>query len=227
MYTGPNIVTDGLVLALDAANTKSYISGSTTWNDLSGNGNNGTLTNGPTFSSANGGSIVFDSTNSQYINLGPILNYTSENFTFSYWVNFNTLTTNSSGQGPIVFFKGDYNINGYYAQINATGGIVFTTNQSGANQVSYTNNIIATGFWYNIAYVRNGASVRIYLNGIDRTLTAATHINPTSSEINFTLARYPGIYGNFKLSNFLNYNRALSSTEVLQNYNGQKARFNL
>ncbi len=56
----PKIVTDGLVLALDAGNTKSYTSGSTTWFDKSGNANNGTLTNGPTFSSANGGSIVFD-----------------------------------------------------------------------------------------------------------------------------------------------------------------------
>jgi hypothetical protein len=59
----PKIVTNGLVLALDAGNTKSYTSGSTTWFDKSGNANNGTLTNGPTFSSANGGSIVFDGTN--------------------------------------------------------------------------------------------------------------------------------------------------------------------
>jgi hypothetical protein len=59
----PKIVTDGLVLALDAGNTKSYTSGSTTWYDKSGNARNGTLTNGPTFSSANGGSIVFDGTN--------------------------------------------------------------------------------------------------------------------------------------------------------------------
>ena len=59
-YRGPNLVTNGLVLALDAGNTKSYQSGSTTWFDKSRNGNNGTLTNGPTFSSANGGSIVFE-----------------------------------------------------------------------------------------------------------------------------------------------------------------------
>ena len=60
---GPNIVTNGLVLALDAGNPKSYVNGSTIWYDRSGNGNNGTLTNGPTFSSANGGSIVFDGVN--------------------------------------------------------------------------------------------------------------------------------------------------------------------
>jgi len=63
MYTGPNIVTSGLVLQLDAANTKSYPGSGTTWTDLSGNGNNGTLTNSPTFSSANGGIFTFNGTN--------------------------------------------------------------------------------------------------------------------------------------------------------------------
>jgi hypothetical protein len=59
-YASGKIVTSGLVLALDAADKNSYPGSGTTWTDLSGNGNNGTLVNGPTFSSANGGSIVFD-----------------------------------------------------------------------------------------------------------------------------------------------------------------------
>ena len=64
----PKIITDGLVLYLDAANPYSYVSGSTVWNDISRGGNNGTLINGPTFSSANNGSIVFDGTNDYVIN---------------------------------------------------------------------------------------------------------------------------------------------------------------
>ena len=63
VFAGPEVVEDGLVLALDAGNTKSYPGSGTTWTDLSGNGNNGTLTNGPTYSSSNGGSIVFDGVN--------------------------------------------------------------------------------------------------------------------------------------------------------------------
>ena len=59
----PSLVMNGLVLALDAANPKSYPGSGTTWTDLSGRGNTGTLTNGPTYSSANGGSLVFDGTN--------------------------------------------------------------------------------------------------------------------------------------------------------------------
>ena len=63
----PRIVTDGLVLLLDAGNTKSYPGTGTTWTDISRNGNNGTLTNGPTFDSANGGSLVFDGVD-DYVN---------------------------------------------------------------------------------------------------------------------------------------------------------------
>ena len=65
----PNIVTDVLVLCLDAANRRSYPGSGNSWLDLSGNGNNGTLTNGPTYSSANGGSLVFDGVD-DYVNCG-------------------------------------------------------------------------------------------------------------------------------------------------------------
>ena len=84
----PNTVTDGLVLYLDAANVKSYASGSTSWNDLVGT-NNGTLVNGPTFSRANGGSIVFDGTNDT-TNFGNILNIGLNSLTISCWVKFTT-----------------------------------------------------------------------------------------------------------------------------------------
>jgi uncharacterized delta-60 repeat protein len=81
----PRIVTDGLVLALDAANPKSYPGSGTTWTDLSGNGNTGTLTNGPTYSSANGGSIAFDGVD-DYSALTS--NYTlSAGWTLSFWGN--------------------------------------------------------------------------------------------------------------------------------------------
>ena len=69
----PKIVTDGLVLYLDAANNRSYPGSGTTWTDLSRGGNNGTLTNGPTFNGANGGSIVFDGTN-DFIDCGNASN---------------------------------------------------------------------------------------------------------------------------------------------------------
>jgi hypothetical protein len=85
----PKIITDGLVLYLDAANPKSYVSGSTTWGDLSRGGNNGTLVNGPTFSSANGGSIVFDGVN-DYINCGTNSSLRpSQQITINSWIKLN------------------------------------------------------------------------------------------------------------------------------------------
>jgi hypothetical protein len=82
---GPTISTNGLVLALDAGDRNSYVSGSTTWNDLVGL-NNGTLTNGPTFNSANGGSIVFDGTN-DYVVVpeSSSVDITTNTITFGGW----------------------------------------------------------------------------------------------------------------------------------------------
>ena len=93
------IVTNGLVLHLDAAQRRSYSGSGTVWTDLSGNGNNGTLTNGPTFNSANGGSIQFDGSN-DHVNMGDILNNvfagTNPKYSFNVWVMFNTLAVNTN-----------------------------------------------------------------------------------------------------------------------------------
>lgn len=82
----PKIVTDGLVLYLDAANTKSYVSGSTIWNDLSRNNFNGSLINTPTFNSQNSGSILFDGVD-EYVNLGVVDIGITRDFTISFWAN--------------------------------------------------------------------------------------------------------------------------------------------
>jgi hypothetical protein len=89
--TRNSIVTNGLVLYLDAANRISYVSGSTAWNDMSGFSNNGTLVNGPTFNTGDGGSIVFDGVN-DYITLGT-QNLISTDFTINLWFNATTNTT--------------------------------------------------------------------------------------------------------------------------------------
>ena len=227
-YRGPHVVTDGLVLWLDAANPRSYPGSGTVWSDMSGNNNTGTLTNGPTFSSASLGSIVFDGTN-DYSLFGNILNFTTEPFSFSYWVNFNRLTTNQVGQGPIVLFKGAFQTRGYYDQILTDGSIIFVTNQIGAYQItSASPGTILPENWYNISYTRTGSSVRIYVNGVDRVSVAATHINPGTSTDSFRLAVYEFfIFARMNLSSFMTYNRVLTSQEVKQNYDALKGRYNL
>ena len=80
---GVNSTKTGLVFVLDAANPTSYVSGSTTWQDLSGNNNSGSLVNGPTFNSSNGGSIVFDGSN-DYVEISTV--NASSQFTLNFWV---------------------------------------------------------------------------------------------------------------------------------------------
>ena len=87
---GKSIVTDGLILYLDAANKKSYPGSGTVWSDLSGNANTGTLTNGPTFDSSNNGSINFDGTD----DLVECSSISSTNFTNSVRMNVDSQTTN-------------------------------------------------------------------------------------------------------------------------------------
>jgi hypothetical protein len=89
------------------------------------------------------------------------------------------------------------------------------------------SSLISTGTWYHISDVRNGSSVRIYINGIDRTI-AGTHLNPSFSTKNFHIAAYKTlIFSNIRISNFANYNRALSAQEIKQNYNATKKRYGL
>lgn len=222
----PNIVTSGLTLYLDAGYTPSYPKSTITWKDLSGGGNTGTLTNGPTFNSNFYGSIQFDGTN-DYVSCGNILDYTSGDFSFSYWIFVTSLTTNSVGQGPVIIYKGGFQVNGYYDQLNADGSISFITNVSGGGAVTGTAaGLISVGNIYNIAYTRSGTSVKIYLNGVDVTGFSGTHANPVTSSNNFLIASYgAGIFANVRIFSFANYNRQLTPAEVLQNYYAGEKRF--
>ena len=224
-----NIVRDGLVLNIDPAKSNSYPGTGNTIYDLSGFGINGTLINSPSFSSLNGGQINMPGS-SKYIDLGQNFNFTSENFSISQWIYLDSFVTiDNAGQGPILFFKGDYQQMGYFSQIALDGSFGLYTNQGGVTQGSTTSSgILTTSTWYNLSYVRSGSSVRLYLNGTDRTSVAGTHINPNSSNLTFKINYYKGDYlisAQMRISQFLIYNRALSAQEVLQNYNATKNRF--
>ena len=97
-YSFGKIVTDGLVLCLDAADRNSYVSGSSTWRDVAGS-NNGTLTNGPTFSSANGGSLVFDGVDDSVISPPPVVGSTG--ITIIIW--FKSLSINHISKVFFIF----------------------------------------------------------------------------------------------------------------------------
>ena len=171
---GGNIVTDGLVLLLDAANTKSYVSGSTIWNDLSRSGNNGSLINGPTFNSLNGGSIVFDGSN-DFIE-GTITVPTS--FTFNVW-----LKMTSYG-----LYAPEFNIWPIYGGNRGWGIFSFVLGSSGG----YIGTDVATRFipsdligFYNLNIIQNlsfsyGSGIgTLYKNGVffkSKSMTAPGYV---------------------------------------------------
>jgi hypothetical protein len=237
----PKIVTNGLVLYLDAANTKSYVSGSTTWNDLSRGGNNGTLVNGPTFNSANGGGVVFDGVN-EYTDCGFISQTILSNnqFTFNYWIkmtggiargDFFNIKNFNTPQDDIGFFI-DTN-NKLYAYFNVQGTI--TNNGVGFGYASVSTTTFTRNTIYNIC-VQKDASQKIvmYVNGTldNNTYSTVTNtanvastqlwIGSNRSNLTTPTLSFPGTIYQASI-----YNRALSAQEILQNYNATKTRFGL
>jgi uncharacterized protein (TIGR02145 family) len=190
--------------------------------DSSVNGATATLTNGATWVTGQIGTAThFDGTN-DYVDAGTAFNFTASDFTVAYWVNLDTFVTNLGGQGPIPITSGaGYNTDGYYNQISDDGRVYFITNQSGAAQSSYsTAGVITVGTWHHVTFVRKGASVKIYVNGIDRTLSAGTHSNPAAPTANFRLGCYGGgsICMQGAMDEVRGYGRALSADEVSQLY---------
>jgi hypothetical protein len=224
-YTnGPKIVSDGLVLCLDAGNNKSYPSSGTTWNDLSGNNNTGTLTNGPTFNSANGGSIVFDGTN-DYVSEYSILDsfWNAGSWTANAWVKFITV---NKGVDNAIFAHGAIALNGglHLGERNSAAYFGFYGNDTGGTVPLSANT------WYNIVWVFNYSTKlkQIYVNGVFDTSGGTVGYGGTGT--NTEIGRYPWLTsylmsGNIAVTSL--YNRVLSASEVLQNYNANKGRFGL
>jgi uncharacterized delta-60 repeat protein len=215
VYGGPEINESGLVLALDAANPKSYPGSGTNWTDLIGSGNNGTLVGGPSYGSISGGSIVFDGTNDN-VSIGTNgFSFGSSPGTLSAWaktgdrystrtiVSYGSSVTNQArflGIGASNFY-----FSGYGSSISASG-------------LSYDT-------WFNLVGVYDGTNASMYING---TLVSG----PTSRSWT-TVASNAGIGKNVNNSEYWKgdvaqvqiYNRALSAAEIQQNYNALKGRY--
>jgi hypothetical protein len=226
-----NIVTDGLVLNLDAGNLKSYPTSGTTWIDLSRNGNNGTLVNmGVTgFSSSNTGIIVFDGVD-DYVNCGNILNFEYNNsYTICGWFKFN----NDNDSVMLSKQETSGNFRGWtfrkLSNYQLMSGLVNTvTNQT---QVRATINAITNNVWYYLCTSYNGntlaSGLKIYINGMETATTVAANVLGSNTIINSSNTQISplGLQINGNVSNINVYNRVLSASEVLQNYNATKWRF--
>jgi hypothetical protein len=215
---GANIVREGLVLYLDAANQKSYLSGSTVWRDISSNNYTGSLINGPTFDSTNGGSIVFDGVN-DYVQKS---NYTPfSTVSMSYEIIFKA--NNSPSNGPL----GSSDAVGTtpYFYLDCGGGEIKTYNAASSPQY-FTVQSISIGSIYHFVCTRNGTSERNYMNSVE---TLGRTLNSTGGSNNGfdAIGAYPILswYINCNIYAIRIYNKTLSPEEVLQNYEALKSRY--
>jgi hypothetical protein len=222
------IVTNGLVLSLDAADRNSYPGSGNMWYDLSGNGNHGILTNSPTFDSSDGGAIVFDGVNdyvaltstppiaqSIYSSTVEIVAKAANNLSFQLMFGGGVQNTN---QGFYFGFRAGNNTNFMYAY--------YSNDQDGSIPRNKTEWNMYTGTYNNSV----GSRYRYFNSQLLSPSENSGVTNTSAAE--FVLGAYkdPGFvtyFFNGRISSLKIYNRSLSASEVLQNYNAQKSRFGL
>jgi hypothetical protein len=244
-YRGPNIVRDGLVFYLDAANTKSYVGEGTTWRDLSGNSFNASLNNSPTHTFNNQGYFTFNGTNQYTTQTGlPSVNTSFDSYTMELWFKFITLPTgvipsdNNTG-GPIYGERMGSNYQLFaYGAVNGESNLGVCYDDSRNNDTHRTNATISAEEWVQFVQIgtpAGGGSSRgkftYYINGVlDTAATLSSDTNGYTFPTTFHIAhdaRYSSNYSNLAMSIIRRYNRELSAGEVAQNFNSQRTRFEL
>ena len=217
---GPDLVTNGLVLCLDAADKQSYSGSGNTWIDISNNGNNGTLVNSPTFNSSNKGNIAFDGINN-FINTSYTLPNT--NYTISVAFKINVFSTTYNRGIFSTYSTSDFN-GIYFAdcgnQSTPTSNMWFWAD---GNSVYFFPYIFATNTWYSIVFSITGGQIYAYLNG--RLVYQVTNTTTHKDTLNLGRSRFNENYLNGNISLTQVHNRALSANEILQNYKSLKGRF--
>ena len=222
---GPKIVRDGLVLYLDAGDRNSYPGSGTTWKDLSGNGNNGTLTNGPTFNSGSGGSIVFNGS-SQYAQIladGKSTVFDTQTYTIESIFQItgveNVLWSFDYTSHSNVFYSQHLRESNSYLYFLWNDGSTFRYISAAAPNL---NN------WAIVSATFASGYQAIYFNGsLLISSVRADVITYYNQEVWIGRGNYPSSYFSGKIASTKFYNRALTAAEIQQNYNATKGRFNL
>ena len=219
-----SVVEDGLVFYVDASNANSYPGSGTTWTDMKG-AIGGTLTNGPTHNSGNGGYFEFDGAN-HYYEIGQSIISGLATFSLEVWVKLDQ--TNSPmnvmynewhiGDNAVLFRVQSNTMQFYVRKSDDSGNI-------GGNFDSFSD----TTNWNHIVGTWDGTTLKVHVNG---TAMSTTHTGTGSVHVTSTSNAFIGYYGN-PASNYLNgrisklaiYTKALTTDEILQNYNALKNRF--
>jgi hypothetical protein len=227
-HTGPTIVTDGLVLCLDAADRNSYAGSGSTWYDLSGSGNDGTI-NGATFDGGNNGSFSFDSTDTVSFT-GNIPSIGTGDFAIETWVRLPNVTATSCWRAILSIGNGFQTSGGvtlyaprFTSPTNTAVAILNTINPTigGITNINDNN-------WHHIVLTRTSSTLFLYVDAFLENSTVNTaNITQTSliigRDVNCSTTYFHGYITNIKIYQ----NKGLFSDEVTQNYNATKGRFGL
>ena len=222
IHTFPSeLVTDGLVLNLDAGDPRSYPGSGTTWTNMSGGGHNATLINGATYNNANGGSIVLDG-GTQYVSIPGTSSSPwafGQNGTIEQWVYVNGNTGTNTR-----FWCVDNNSSSLDAYLN---GSTYNIGFHGGSVI--TSTAIPQGVWTHLVVTYTSGTIKVYFNGIEQGLTGTTtgYNITTTSELSVGDLYVHG--QNYELNGSISamriYNRALSAAEIAQNYDALKVRY--
>jgi hypothetical protein len=216
---GPDVIQDGLVLALDAADRNSYPGSGTAWRDVGGNNSNATLVNGVTYNTTYNGGFSFNAASSNYISLPAVLN-TNADFTIIF------TSTNPSNEGCLFSgvpgtTPGNLQIRTSSTNVSLVKNTIAELGNFGANSATplNTTNVFVIGL------NKAATTSYCYINGVFISTLA---LNQTFTTTNPSLgASTNGEYFTGTMYNFSFYNRLLSATEIRQNYNSLKSRFGL
>ena len=219
------IVTSGLLLNLDAGNPASYPGTGATWTDLSGNSNNATLYNSPTYSSSNGGTLYFNNASSQYgvvVNNGTLNSWTAQ--TIGVWCTLSTI----SGNYIRLIEKGSNTEWAMVINFPATPNkISIQMGGTGNNIITSTMTINNSGYYYFALTISSTYYCTFYVNGVVNGQAQAVAPAAKTGIVNIGQYGGGGYYWNGNIPQVQVYNRSLNSTEILQNYNASKSRYGL
>ena len=240
IYAGPDIVENGLVLHLDAANPRSYPGTGTGWFDLSGRNNHFTLFNSPVF---NNNKFVFDGINDYAVSTNTIADLSTTNsFTIQYICKPTTYPNhNGSNSKVICEYSANYNNNNntflnYYSSDQGDSTIVTATKGGGYNFSTFDKSLFSDLNWKfgNFICNRNisGAQTSFYTQAQKRTAISSPQTATNKANFgnyNLYIASRGGSssFTDFELAFFTIYSRVLTDSEILQNYNALRGRYNL
>ena len=214
-------VYSGLTMNLDAGNLASYPTTGTTWTDLSGNGNNVTLTGSPTFSSLNGGKLSFPYSNVYgTISDSSSIQFGTGDFTISIW-EYTGVVNDGTNQRTLI----SKNYIGFEVMIYQATLRMYL---GGASNSLIGTTTLSPNTWYNFVISRSGTTVTSYINTVqDAQITSSANISNVGAALIINNRPSSTLYGDQTISNIQLYNRALSSDERSQSYSALKTRFGL